>query len=358
MSEKIIKAGIIGARGFVGAELVELLLQHPNVELKYVFGRDDAGKKYADKNRAFAGMTDLSYTDTAEVEMLASDMDVAFLAMSNGQPVIDMVKLLDGKCRVIDISGTYRLQNPAEYEEYYEFIHTDVERLPRVPYGLPEAIKSRPIYEQASVISNPGCFATATELALLPLVSEQLVQPDTIIVDALTGLTGGGTQVDESRIFVNKNENATAYKIAGTHQHVPEINQVLTKAFNDDKVKIMIEFTPKSVPMDRGILATCYATISDNVALDKKSMTNFYKQYYADAPFVNIYDKGVPQTKYVQGKNRCDISIDINPKTGRIIVNSVIDNLVKGAAGQAVQNMNLMMGLKETAGLIGGRKIR
>jgi len=333
-----IKAGIINATGYIGAELARLLCQHPHVELVTVTGRSAAGQKLGDIFPNFAG-TD--YTIKAELD---SEIDIAFLAMPHKSSVDLVPSLLKQGIKVVDASADFRLKNAGEYPKWYGFTHPSPELLTEAVFGLPELHQSE--IASASLVANPGCYSTSAILALAPIVKEGLIHPD-IVVDSKSGVSGAGRTLSLTTHYSEADENVLAYSLEG-HRHLPEIEQELTTL--NPSFSLSITFVPHLVPMTRGILSTCYAKLADSQRLTADSFEQLYREFYKHAPFIQITTKP-PHTKHALGTNLCLIYPAVDSKTARLIVISCLDNLVKGGAGQAVQNMNLMFGLPETTGL-------
>jgi N-acetyl-gamma-glutamyl-phosphate reductase len=333
-----IKAGIINVTGYIGAELARLLCQHPRVKLVTVTGRSAAGQKLGDVSPNFAG-TD--YIIQAELD---SEIDIAFSAMPHKSSVDIVPSLLKQGIRVVDASADFRLKNAGEYPKWYGFTHPSPKLLKEAVFGLPELHQSE--IASASLVANPGCYSTGAILALAPLVKEGLIYPD-IVVDSKSGVSGAGRTLSLTAHYSEANEDICAYSLQG-HRHLPEIEQEL-KALNPS-ISPSITFVPHLVPMTRGILSTCYAKLADNRRLKANSLKQIYRKFYKHAPFVQITTQP-PHTKHVWGTNSCLIYPTVDSRTGRLIVISCLDNLVKGGAGQAVQSMNLMFNLRETTGL-------
>jgi N-acetyl-gamma-glutamyl-phosphate reductase len=333
-----IKAGIINVTGYVGAELARLLYQHPQVELVTVTGRSAAGQKLGDVFRNFAG-TD--YIIKSEID---SKIDIAFSAMPHKSSIDIVPSLLKQGIKVVDASADFRLKNADEYPKWYGFTHPSSELLREAVFGLPELHLVE--IASASLVANPGCYSTGAILALAPVVKEGLIDPD-IVVDSKSGFSGAGRTLSLTTHYSEAAENVLAYSLEG-HRHLPEIEQEL-KSINPS-FSISITFVPHLVPMTRGILSTCYAKLTDNSKLSADNLKRLYREFYKHAPFVQITNKP-PHTKHAWGTNLCLIYPTVDSKTARLIVISCLDNLVKGGAGQAVQNMNLMFDLPETTGL-------
>jgi N-acetyl-gamma-glutamyl-phosphate reductase len=333
-----IRAGIINVTGYIGAELARLLYQHPQVKLVTVTGRSAAGQKLADVFPSFAGT---NYTIKDELD---SDVDIAFSAMPHRSSMDIVPSLLKRGIRVVDASADFRLKNATEYPVWYGFTHPSPKLLKEAVFGLPELHHES--IASASLVANPGCYSTAAILALAPLVKHGLVHPD-IIVDSKSGVSGAGRTLSLTTHYSEINEDVAAYSLEG-HRHLPEIEQEL-RALNPSLAP-SIAFVPHLVPMTRGILSTCYTKLTDSRQPTADSLKQIYREFYKHAPFIKITAQP-PHTKYVRGTNFCLIYPIIHSKIDRLIVVSCLDNLIKGGAGQAVQNMNLMFDLPETTGL-------
>jgi len=333
-----IKAGIINVTGYVGAELARLLCQHPKVELVTVTGRSAAGQKLGDVFPNFAG-TD--YIIKAELD---SEIDIAFSAMPHKSSVDVVPSLLKQGIKVVDASADFRLKNAGEYPKWYGFTHPSPELLTEAVFGLPELHREE--IASASLVANPGCYSTSAILALAPIVKEGLIHPD-IVVDSKSGISGAGRTLSLTTHYPEADENTLAYSLEG-HRHLPEMEQELR--ILNPPLSPSIIFVPHLVPMTRGILSTCYTRLADSRRLTADSLKQLYREFYKHAPFVQITTKP-PHTKHAWGTNLCLIYPTVDSKTDRLIVISCLDNLVKGGAGQAVQNMNLMFDLPEITGL-------
>ena len=328
----MIKVGIIGATGYAGSELVRILLGHKDVEIKWYGSRSYIDKKYASIYQNFFQLVDANCMDD-NMEVLADQVDVIFTATPQGLCASLVNEEILSKVKIIDLSADFRIKDVKVYEEWYKLEHKSPQFIEEAVYGLCEI--NREDVKKARLVANPGCYTTCSILTCYPLVKEGIIDPNTIIVDAKSGTSGAGRGAKVDNLFCEVNENMKAYGVA-THRHTPEIEEQLGYACGE---KITINFTPHLVPMNRGILATAYASL-------KKDVT------YEEVKFVRVLEKDVcPQTKWVEGSNYVDVNFKIDPRTNRIIMMGAIDNLVKGAAGQAVQNMNLMFGLKESEGL-------
>ncbi|MDY7019152.1 MAG: N-acetyl-gamma-glutamyl-phosphate reductase [Chloroflexota bacterium] len=331
-----IKAGIINVTGYIGIELARLLFQHPKIDLKSVTGRSSAGQKLGDIFPSFDAIDQSIETE------LSKDIDVAFSAMPHKSSVDVVPSLLKENIRVIDISADFRLKDTVAYSKWYGFTHPAPELLQEAVYGLPELHRDDIV--SASLIANPGCYSTSAILALVPLVRERLIHPD-IVIDSKSGVSGAGRALSLTAHYSEVNENSYAYSLEG-HRHLPEIEQELEILGSEPPLSVT--FIPHIVPMTRGIISTCYAELKSK--LEKDALRQLYLDFYKGAPFIRITNRP-PQTKHVWASNFCFIYPTIDMNTGRLIVISCIDNLVKGGAGQAVQNMNVMFNLPETSGL-------
>lgn len=339
----MIKVGIIGATGYAGSELVRILLGHKDVEIKWYGSRSYIDKKYASIYQNFFQLVDANCMDD-NMEVLADQVDVIFTATPQGLCASLVNEEILSKVKIIDLSADFRIKDVKVYEEWYKLEHKSPQFIEEAVYGLCEI--NREDVKKARLVANPGCYTTCSILTCYPLVKEGIIDPNTIIVDAKSGTSGAGRGAKVDNLFCEVNENMKAYGVA-THRHTPEIEEQLGYACGE---KITINFTPHLVPMNRGILATAYASLKKDVTYEE--VKAIYDKYYADEKFVRVLEKDVcPQTKWVEGSNYVDVNFKIDPRTNRIIMMGAINNLVKGAAGQAVQNMNLMFGLKESEGL-------
>ena len=339
----MIKVGIIGATGYAGAELVRLLLEHPQAEIVWYGSRSYQGQVFSDLYRNCYKRTD-SICREDDPAMLAEEADVIFTATPQGKCASIISGTLLEKCRVIDLSADFRLKDVAVYEQWYNLKHAAPSFLEEAVYGLCEI--NRSAIASARLVANPGCYTTCSILTLYPLVKENLIDPDTIIIDAKSGTSGAGRGAKTDNLFCEVNESMKAYGVA-SHRHTPEIEEQLGYAAGRE---ICLSFTPHLVPMNRGILATCYATLRPGVT--EEQISEAYEKYYQDEWFIRLLKKPyLPETRWVEGSNYVDIGWKTDPRTGRVIAIGAIDNLVKGAAGQAVQNMNLLFGLPENTGL-------
>ncbi len=339
----MIKAGIIGATGYAGGELVRLLLGHKNAEIKWYGSRSYIDKKYAEVYQNMFELVEDTCLDD-NMEELAKQVDVIFTATPQGLCASMVNEDILSKVKIIDLSADFRLKDVKVYEQWYKLTHKAPQFLPEAVYGLCEI--NREEVKKARLVANPGCYTTCSILTCYPLVKEGLINPDTLIIDAKSGTSGAGRGAKVDNLFCEVNENMKAYGVA-THRHTPEIEEQLGYAAGRP---LTLSFTPHLVPMNRGILATAYATLTEQVSYQEVKAV--YDKYYKEEKFIRVLEKDMyPQTKWVEGSNYVDINFKIDTRTNRIIMMGAIDNLVKGAAGQAVQNMNLMFGEDEAEGL-------
>ena len=339
----MIKAGIIGATGYAGGELARLLLQREDVQILWYGSRSYVGQKYASVYPNLFQIVEDSCQDDSLKE-LAERADVVFTATPQGFCASIIEEEILSKVKVIDLSADFRIKDQAVYEKWYKLEHKSPQFLEEAVYGLPEVNREK--IREARLIANPGCFPTCSFLAVYPLVKEGLVDPNTLIIDAKSGTSGAGRGAKMDNLYCEVNESIKAYGV-GTHRHTPEIEEQLSYAAGKP---VTISFTPHLVPMNRGILVTAYASLNGKVTEEEARAA--YEKYYRDEYFVRLLEPGaVPQTRWVEGSNFADVNFKIDPRTGRVVMMGVIDNMVKGAAGQAVQNMNLMFGLPEETGL-------
>jgi len=331
---------IVGASGFTGSELARLLSSHSNISIKHITSESHEGKKFSDLHPQFLGIIDQTLESSQVIKN--ADLDIIFLALPHGISM-DFVKTLsEQKAKIIDLSGDFRLESPEVYEAWYQKPHIFPEGFQNAVYGLPELYAEK--IKESRLIANPGCYPTASILSLAPLAALDLIETDSIIIDAKSGLTGAGIKASDTTHFSNVNENFKAYGI-GTHRHTIEIEEQLGLLAKHDA---HIQFTPHLLPVDRGILATAYA--KPKGTMNQKKLENIYEEFFEDKPFVRVR-KSAPGIKDVRGSHYCDVYPFWDQRTNRIISISAIDNLLKGAASQAVHNMNLMLGLEEQTGL-------
>lgn len=350
-----IKVAIVGASGYSGEELVRLILHHPHVELAAVTSRQNAGQTVAQIFPKFSShprAKTLRFTEP-NAELIAKEAHLVFLALPHGVAAEYAIPLLQQGCQVIDLSADFRLKSAEVYKEFYAHDHPAPDLLAKSVYGLPEVYRDK--IKNASLIASPGCYPTSILLPMIPLLREKLVSPQTIIANSLSGVSGAGRKADIDYLFVECNESVRPYGVP-KHRHLSEIEQELSNAAGE---KVTIQFTPHLIPVNRGILTTLYvapakhfSTAEEMNALAEK-ISRCYQAAYANEPFVRLLEgKALPDTKNVVGTNVVEVAWRLDPRTGRLIVMSAEDNVVKGASGQAVQSMNILCGFPETAGLI------
>ncbi|WP_419664017.1 ArgC: N-acetyl-gamma-glutamyl-phosphate reductase [Desulfosarcina variabilis str. Montpellier] len=338
----MIRAAVVGANGYAGAELVRILSGHPDVELTVITSRQYAGSAFDEIYPALKTIVRQDFMEN-DPELIARQADAVFLALPHKASMGMAPALVAAGKRVIDLSADFRFTNPAAYEAHYQ-PHTCTDLLAQAVYGLCEVNGEK--VKTAQLVGNPGCYPTSVLLPLLPLVKERLVDPGTIIADSKSGVSGAGRGANETTHFCHVNESFKAYKV-GAHRHTPEIEEKLSQAAESP---VAITFVPHLLPMTRGMESTIYAQLTQGTGVQQ--ITACLNDFYQGRSFVRLLGEGgVPNTLNVKGTNFCDIGWTVDPGTGRLILLSVIDNLVKGAAGQAVQNMNLMFGFDEKAGL-------
>ena len=340
----MIKVGIIGATGYAGAELVRILMNHREAHIEWFGSRSYIDENYADVYQNFFELVDAKCMDD-NMEELASRVDVIFTATPQGFLAGVLTEDILSKVKIVDLSADFRIKDVATYEKWYKIEHKSPQFIEEAVYGLCE-INRGLVNESTRLIANPGCYTTCSILTAYPMVKEGLIDPDTLIIDAKSGTSGAGRGAKTPNLFCEVNENMKAYGVT-THRHTPEIEEQLGYAAGE---AITLNFTPHLVPMNRGILVTAYASLAKDVSTE--DVRAAYEKYYGKEYFIRLLDQGVcPQTKWVEGSNFVDIGFKLDPRTNRIIMMGALDNLVKGAAGQAVQNMNLMFGLDEAEGL-------
>lgn len=339
----MIKVGIIGATGYAGGELVRILMGHKEAEIVWYGSRSYIDQKYADVYRNMFQVVDAKCMDD-NIEALADQVDVIFTATPQGFLASVINENILSKTKIVDLSADFRIKDVKVYEKWYGIEHKSPQFIEEAVYGLCEVNRDK--VKGARLIANPGCYTTCSILTAYPLAKEGIIDMRTLIVDAKSGTSGAGRGAKVPNLFCEVNENMKAYGVA-SHRHTPEIEEQLGYASGENAT---ISFTPHLVPMNRGILATEYATLKKDVTGEE--VKAIYDKYYADEKFVRVLGEGVcPETKWVEGSNYVDIGFKLDPRTNRIVMMGAIDNLVKGAAGQAVQNMNLLFGLPESEGL-------
>ncbi len=341
----MIKAGIVGATGYTGSELLRILARHPEVKIEVVTSRAEAGLPVAEMFPQLRGFVDIAFSEP-NVDTLAA-CDVVFFATPHGVAQAQVPALIERGVRVIDLSADFRIRDQALWEKWYKQAHGAPQLIERAVYGLPEVYRGQ--IREAQLIACPGCYPTATQLGFIPLLEQGLVHTDNLIADAKSGVSGAGRTASIGSLLAEAADSFKAYAVSG-HRHLPEIRQGLNAAAGG---AVGLTFVPHLVPMIRGIEATLYARLNDKGrALSQTDLQAVFEQRYADEPFVDVMPWGaLPETRSVKGANLCRLALHRQPDSDILIVVSVIDNLVKGASGQAVQNMNLMFGLNETAGL-------
>ncbi len=341
----MLKVAIVGASGYTGLELIRLLHCHPEVVVSCVTSEQSAGKRISEVFPTLRGRCDL-VLENLEPVRVAEKSDIIFTALPHKAAMEVVPTFLKLAKQVIDLSADYRLTDPAVYGEWYE-PHMNPALLKKAVYGLPEIRRNK--IKGAKLLANPGCYPTSIILALAPLLKKGLIDPQNIIADSASGVTGAGRSAKVDSLYCEVNEGFKAYGVGGVHRHTPEIEQELSLLAGEE---LKVTFTPHLVPMDRGILSTVYASPLKDLTSDQ--LHKLYQEFYKGEPFVRVLPQGnLPSTAFVRGSNFCDIAPVLDKRTGRIIVVSAIDNLVKGASGQAVQNMNIVCGFPETMGLEG-----
>lgn len=338
----MVKVAVVGASGYTGVELLRLLVGHPEVEICCVTSRQHEGLPISRVFPSLAGFCELICEPLA-VNAIAERVDLVFTALPHQSAMEVIPDFLAAGCNVVDLSADYRLKDRAVYEYWYQE-HTSPELLAEAVYGLPELFRAQ--IASARLVANPGCYPTSVALGLAPLLKNALIDPATLVIDSKSGTSGAGRSAKLGSLFCEVNEAFKAYGVAA-HRHTPEIEQTLSTLAG---TPVQVNFTPHLLPINRGILSTIYASL--NELQRSAELIEVYQQYYANEPFVRVMPGGeLPNVAWVRGTNFCDLGVVADPRTGRVIVVSAIDNLVKGAAGQAIQNMNLLCGFKEQLGL-------
>lgn len=337
----MINIGIVGATGYTGSELFRLLYNHPYVEIVGITSNSYAGKGFSEVHPQFIGLS--TPVLIPHEEIINKNPDIVFLALPHGVSMKFVEKWYEKDFKIIDLSGDFRLENPDVYEHWYHKEHSFPEGFENAVYGLPEL--HREVIKAAELVANPGCFTSTSILGLAPLMKNQAVEPDSVIIDGKTGVTGAGAKAKPGTHFPTVNENIKAYGVKN-HRHTVEIEEQCSLLY---KKEVKTQFTPHLLPVDRGILATIYARASTKTS--PSEVMELYREFYKDSPFVRVIDI-VPTLKAVRGTNFCDIYVDFDERTGNILVFAALDNLVKGASGVAIQNMNIISGLPETTGLM------
>jgi N-acetyl-gamma-glutamyl-phosphate reductase len=336
----MIRVAILGASGYSALELIRILLRHPDVELTALTTRQTDSRHVGEVHPALAGRLDLRLENLSPTQV-AERADCVFCCLPHGASAAAVAELLPRGKKVIDLSADYRLHDAGEYKHWYGLEHPDPARLPNSIYGLPELYRDK--IKSADLVANPGCYPTSAILALAPLIDAGAISTTGIIIDSKSGVSGAGREPKAHLHYPEANESVSAYGV-GTHRHMPEIDQVLSDVAGG---QVRVVFTPHLMPMDRGILSTCYA--QPTADLDDATLLDTLRNFYVDEPFVRV-SKSLPATKFVSGTNFCDLTV--RRVRDRVVVISAIDNLVKGASGAAVQNFNLMHGIAETTALL------
>ena len=334
------RIAILGATGYTALELLKILARHPHVEVTALTTRQETRPHISEIHPSLTGLFDLE-CENLTPEQVGERADIVFCALPHTASMDAVPQLLDAGCRVVDLSADYRLSDPGVYEQWYGHVHTDPTRLSNTVYGLPEIYMDK--IPGADLVANPGCYTSTSILGLAPLMAEGLIEPAGIVIDAKSGVSGAGRTPKLGTLYSECNESVTAYGI-GTHRHTPEIEQVLADVGGHD---VQVAFNPHLMPMDRGILCTMYPRLKDSKSVEE--LLAVYRNFYAEQPFVRIVDH-IPATKHVAHTNFCDISVRMN--RDQLVVFSATDNLIKGASGVAVQNMNLLLGLPQTTGML------
>ena len=344
----MVKVGIIGATGYAGAEIARLLLGHRDAEIKWLVSKSFVGQQYEDIYRNFFEVIEKDCSDISIADM-AEDVDVIFTATPQGYLQGILTPDILDKCRFIDMSADYRIKDVAIYEKWYGIEHHSPELLPEAVYGLTEVNREK--IKAARLLANPGCFTTCSILTAYPLMKEHMIEKDSLVINALSGVSGAGRGAKVANLFCEVNESAKAYGVT-THRHTPEIEEQLGYAYGDS---VTLQFTPHLIPMHRGILATETARLSkkpDGTSYSYDEIRSAYDRYYAGERFIRVLKKGMcPETRFVEGSNYVDVNFMIDERTGNIIMMGALDNLEKGAASQAVQNFNVMFGFAEEEGI-------
>ena len=340
----MLKVGIIGSSGYTGVELARILSSHPEVELTVATSRQYAGQPLSEVFPNLRKRVDL-VCENLGPEELTDRADFFFTAVPHKTAMDIVPPLLAAGKKVVDLSADFRIRDVAVYEQWYQE-HSSAGLIDEAAYGLPELYRDQ--VKEARLVANPGCYPTSITLGLAPLLREKLIDPSSLIIDSKSGTSGAGRSANVGTLFCEVTDGFRAYKVGGTHRHIPEIEQELSALAQQ---QVTISFTPHLLPISRGILSTMYATCSST---DEQKIQQLYEDTYAQEPFVRVCPAGsFPATQYVRGSNCCDIGVKLDPRTGRVVVMAAIDNIAKGASGQAIQNMNLMNGFEETCGLLG-----
>jgi N-acetyl-gamma-glutamyl-phosphate reductase len=339
----VIRIGIIGARGFAGGELLRLGLQHPEFRITYVTSESQAGAPVTDGFPGLLGVTDLRFS-AFDRDAALEAADAFFFALPDGEAMAQAGPLLAAGRKIVDLSGDFRVKDAANYAHWYGREHQSPELLAQAAYGLPEL---RPEVRDAHLVANPGCYPESILLAVAPLFAHGLAERDSLIADAKSGVSGAGgrSALDPAFSFAAITDNFRAYGVTG-HRHIAEMEQELSRLAGGE---VTMSFTPHLLPLMRGILATCYVRLRE--PRSQTDLNDLYRDFYKDAPFVHVLEKALPELRHISGSNACHLAVRYDERTGRVVCLSALDNLVKGAAGSAMQNMNLVCGLDQTIGL-------
>ena len=341
----MINVGIVGSTGYAGEELVRLLLNHKNVNIKFLCSKSFINKKYQEIYKNYFEILDETCIDDNLLD-ISNKVDVIFTATPNGYMSSHLTDNILNNCKIIDLSADFRLKNVDSYEEWYKIKHMTPNYLNEAVYGLCEIYRED--IKKTRLIANPGCYTTCSILAVAPLLCSGLIENDSVIIDAKSGVSGAGRNEKLDNIYCEVNENIKPYGIT-THRHIPEIEEQLSFI---SKNNINITFNPHLIPINRGILTTIYTNIKKDKICDYQTIKNIYKNFYNNEKFIRLLDENVyPEIKYVKNSNYVDINFKVDKRTNRILIFAAIDNLIKGAAGQAIQNMNIMFGIDEDTGL-------
>ncbi|MFH1006269.1 MAG: N-acetyl-gamma-glutamyl-phosphate reductase [Candidatus Latescibacterota bacterium] len=339
----MIRIGIIGVTGYAGLALFELLARHPGVKIDFLVSESQEGSRLSDVYPQVTGIGDRELVSLADANRMP--VDVVFLCRAHTEAMALVPAFIGRGIRVVDLSADFRMDTPEAYTEWYHLAHTAPDLLREAVYGLPEVYREQ--IKCARLVGNPGCYPTAATLALAPLLEKRWIRPDDVIVDSKSGVSGAGRKPSLRTHYVETNENIAPYSVGRAHRHTGEIEQELSKLAG---APCPVVFTPQLVPINRGILTTAYATLEKEVSSEE--LTTLYQTRYKGEPFVRVREHALPETKFVQGTNFCDVSVLRVPGTKKVLAITAIDNLIKGAAGQAVQNMNLLCGIEESTGLL------
>jgi N-acetyl-gamma-glutamyl-phosphate reductase len=341
-----LKVAIIGGSGYTGAEILRLLSGHPQLQVNFISAERHAGQKVVELYPHLNSLTDLVY-EKYELGQVKKRAEVCFVCLPHGKSMETVPELVAEGLITVDLSGDFRLPDGESYQKWYGFNHACPELLGRAAYGLPELFAQD--IKEAEFIANPGCFPTAVLLAVAPLLSSDVIEPGALVVNALTGVSGAGHKPKLETMYCQVSENMSAYKIGGRHQHIPEMEYYLSQIAGK---KIGISFTPYLVPAKRGILASIQAKLKDSYL--EEDLWQLYQKYYQNQVFITILRQGIPQTASVTGSNLCQIGLAVDARLGQVTVIAALDNLIKGASGQAIQNANIKLGWPEEMGLLEG----